>query len=1027
MSTTDPRDTTNTIWVDGKPLEVPKGLDGQDENLLHACLSHGLDLPYFCWHPAMGSVGACRQCAVKQFKDADDEEGKIVMACMTAAADGTRIAIEDPDARDFRARVIEWLMTNHPHDCPVCDEGGECHLQDMTVMTGHAYRRFRFEKRTHRNQDLGPFIHHEMNRCIACYRCVRFYREYAGGRDLHALGAHHNVYFGRHEDGTLESEFSGNLVEVCPTGVFTDKTLKRHYTRKWDLQSAPSICVHCGVGCNTIAGERYGGVRRILNRYHHEVNGYFLCDRGRFGYEFANRDDRVRRARVRKDGCLRPADERQARERLAEALAPTGDRGKRVWGIGSPRASLESNFALKSLVGAERFSTGLAAPEHELAQAAVEILRRGPLPTPSLAQVRRSDAVLVLGEDPSDTAPMLALALRQAARQGPLAIARDLDIHDWHDHAVREATQEQAGPFFVATPAASRLDDLATETLRAGPERIARLGAAVAHALDDGAPAAPGSGAKTSEDDELDRLAGRIADALRDAERPVVVSGTGSGSRAVLEAAANVAGALARTHEGSPSGLALTVPECDTVGVTLLGGEPLDTVIDAVVSGEGPGGAVDAVIVLENDLTRRAAPERLEAFFDALEDPAGPAGKIELVVIDHLLHATAERADLLLPAATFAEGDGTYVSSEGRAQRAYQVYVPGPDTGGPPARRGEVPSGESESDGDRAVERGADTDGEGPRTPTAIRESWRWLAHGHSEARSAGRDDRSSLGPWCRLDDVVAALAGSDPVFARLPDLAPAADACPPGLRVPREAARYSGRTAMNADRTVHEPQPPADPDAPLTYSMEGTRRQPLPVLNPRYWAPGWNSVQSLNKFQQEVGGPLRGGDPGIRLLDPPDSPDSPDSVNPVDSVDSEPAAAAAPPPYFEISVPAADGRGDGALTVVPLPRVFGSEELSAKAEALARRMSAPTLALHPEDARSIDPSIEEGSGVTLEIDRTASAGGDGSPDGPRSATVVVVLPVALRDDLPRGVVGYPAGLPGVPYVALPAKGVIRR
>ena len=104
------------------------------------------------------------------------------MACMTPAADGTRISIADPEAAAFRASVIEWLMTNHPHDCPVCEEGGECHLQDMTVMTGHAYRRYRFTKRTHRNQYLGPFINHEMNRCIACYRCVRFYRDYAGGR-----------------------------------------------------------------------------------------------------------------------------------------------------------------------------------------------------------------------------------------------------------------------------------------------------------------------------------------------------------------------------------------------------------------------------------------------------------------------------------------------------------------------------------------------------------------------------------------------------------------------------------------------------------------------------------------------------------------------------------------------------------------------------------------------------------------------------------------------------------------------------
>ncbi|MGL4204895.1 MAG: 2Fe-2S iron-sulfur cluster-binding protein, partial [Aeromonadaceae bacterium] len=128
-----------TIHVDGKEFEV----DGA-ENLLQACLSLGLDVPYFCWHPALGSVGACRQCAVKQYQNADDKRGRLVMSCMTPASDGTYISIEDEEAKAFRKSVVEWLMTNHPHDCPVCEEGGACHLQDMTVMTGHSSRRYRF-------------------------------------------------------------------------------------------------------------------------------------------------------------------------------------------------------------------------------------------------------------------------------------------------------------------------------------------------------------------------------------------------------------------------------------------------------------------------------------------------------------------------------------------------------------------------------------------------------------------------------------------------------------------------------------------------------------------------------------------------------------------------------------------------------------------------------------------------------------------------------------------------------------------
>ena len=277
-----------TIYIDNKPYEVKAG-----KNLLETSLSLGFDLPYFCWHPAMGSVGACRQCAIKIFKDEKDANGKIVMSCMEGVKDGLRMSIADSTVKAFREQVIEWLMTNHPHDCPVCDEGGSCHLQDMTVMTGHDYRRFEFKKRTYTNQYLGPLIHHEMNRCIQCYRCVRFYRDYAGGDDLNVFGAHHHVYFGREKDGVLQSPFSGNLAEVCPTGVFTDKTLKKHYTRKWDLTSAPSVCHHCSLGCNIIAGERYGRLRNILNRYNSDVNGYFLCDKGRYGYEFVNSVNRI--------------------------------------------------------------------------------------------------------------------------------------------------------------------------------------------------------------------------------------------------------------------------------------------------------------------------------------------------------------------------------------------------------------------------------------------------------------------------------------------------------------------------------------------------------------------------------------------------------------------------------------------------------------------------------------------------------------------------------------------------------------
>ena len=378
-----------TIKIDGTSYEVEEG-----SNLLQACLNLGLDLPYFCWHPAMGSVGACRQCALVQYLREEDEHGRIVMGCMTPVTDGAIFSLDGDQARGFREAIVESLMLNHPHDCPVCAEGGECHLQDMTVMVGHRDRHYRGRKNTHRNQYLGPLIHHEMNRCITCYRCTRYYRDYAGGTDLAAMATQDHVYFGRHQEGVLENEFAGNLVEVCPTGVFTDKSLVHEYTRKWDLQSAPSVCVGCAVGCNTLPGERYGKLKRIHNRFNRQVNGYFLCDRGRFGGNFVNSEKRLDYpARREPDGRYRALHSDAALAAVADAC-----RDKRLAGIGSPRASVEANYLLRQLVGVENFCSGQSDTEQALVQRIIAHLYSTPALNPSLGLMESADAILILGE-----------------------------------------------------------------------------------------------------------------------------------------------------------------------------------------------------------------------------------------------------------------------------------------------------------------------------------------------------------------------------------------------------------------------------------------------------------------------------------------------------------------------------------------------------------------------------------------------------------------------------------------------------
>jgi len=892
------------INIDGTNHEVAPG-----HNLLQACLSLGFNLPYFCWHPAMGSVGACRQCAVKQFHGDDDQHGRIVMACMVEAADGARISIGDPEAVKFRASVIEWLMTNHPHDCPVCEEGGECHLQDMTLMTGHIYRRYRFKKRTFRNQYLGPFLTHEMNRCIACYRCVRFYREYAGGRDFDVFAAHNHVYFGRHEDGVLESEFSGNLAEVCPTGVFDDKPFAKVYERKWDLRGTPSVCVHCALGCNTMPNERYGTARRILNRYNGEVNGYFLCDRGRFGFDFVNSSLRLRQPLLRREsgGQPEPAAKTEVLRHLT-ALLSSG----RAIGIGSPRASLEANFALRELVGVERFHLGLSASEQELLALIIDILQRGPARTASLKDAEQADAVFVLGEDVPDTAPRLALSLRQAVRQKSLETADQMKIPRWQDAAVRNAAQQQRSPLFIATPDATRLDDVATCTFRGAPDDLARLGFAVAHEIDAASPAVPNL------PDDIGVLARQIAQALGNAKRPLVVAGTGCSSADVIQAAANVAWALCGV--GRAAKLSFAIPECNSLGLSLIGGGTLQDAFDAVEQG-----AAETVIVLENDLYRRAGRAAVDRCLNRAR---------HVVVFDHLLHETARSAEIVLPVGAFTEAEGTLVSNEGRAQRFFQLIVPEAD----------------------------------------IQKSWQWL---RDLLSASGRDPG-----WTGLDDVTAACANALPTLASIPQAAPDADFRVNGAKIRRETHRSSGRTSIHAAVTVHEPKPPEDPDSPLSYTMEGYYGAMPSSLIPYFWAPSWNSVRAVNKFQDEVGGPLRGGDPGIRLIEP---------------------TSEAVPRYFD-GVPEAFAMRPGEWLIVPLHEIFGSEELSRLASAVGERVPQPYLALNADDAAGLH--IADGTMVTVTL-----------------AGEVSRLPISVRPALPAGVAGMVAALCGSIGNLLPAWG----
>ena len=897
------------IRIDGKYYEVtPK------KNLLETCLALGLDIPHFCFHPALGSVGACRLCAVKKFKDQDDTRGRIVMSCMEPVTEGLIVSIEDPEAKAFRSSVIESLMTNHPHDCPVCDEGGECHLQDMTVMTGHNYRRFDFKKRTYNNQDLGPFIKHEMNRCIQCYRCVRFYRDYAGGKDLNVFASHNNVYFGRHEDGTLENEFSGNLAEVCPTGVFTDKTLNKHFTRKWDLSNAPSVCVHCSVGCNTITSERYGSLRRIMNRYNGAVNGYFICDRGRFGYEFVNDGKRIRKIKIRPEKNV--IQEKADNEKVLALLEKALSKNNKIVGIGSPRASIESNYALSVLAGKENFYHGISRKEQHLTKIVLDYLQNSGVHTPSLKQIEKADAVIILGEDLTNTAPMIALALRQAARNKSNEEADNKGIPLWNAAPVRELAQDAKSPIYIITPFNDSLDEIAETSFRGSYEEIVIVGSAIASSLNGKAPVPK----KIPE--EHKNFAEKIAASLKGAKNPLIISGITSGDEDILHAGMNIATALLST--GKKVMFTVVLPECNSMGLAFIPGKPLDDAVSLGIDEK-----IDTLVILENDLYRRATKESVDHLFESCR---------QIIVLDHLENQTSLHADILLPAATFAESEGTLVNNEGRAQRFYKAII----------------------------------------NKDQVKESWRWI----SELIKIR--DKNQVASWTRFDDIISSLVNELPVFSKIREYMPDSDFRMLNAKIPRQTMRYSGRTAMNAHLAVSETRVSGDPDSPLAFSMEGLQESPPSSLVPFYWNPGWNSVQALYNYLDEPNGSMKGGDPGIRLIEPCNG-----NKN----------------SYFEINPQPFEHQNDEWL-VIPVYQIFGSEELSSSSSAIAQRIQEPFLILNQKDAEIFN--IKDGEPIRLEMPGQN-----------------LKIKVKIENSLRRGITGLSVNLPGMQFIDMPCHGKI--
>jgi NADH-quinone oxidoreductase subunit G len=652
------------LKIDGIEIEVEQGT-----KVIEAAARLGIIIPRFCYHAGLGSVGACRMCAVKFL---EGPVKGVQMSCMVDASDGMAVSTTDEEAVDFRRHVIEWLMMNHPHDCPVCDEGGHCLLQDMTVAGGHGIRRYLGKKRTYRDQYLGVFVQHEMNRCIHCWRCRRFYQDFAGYRDLGAMQIANHTYFGRFQDGPLESPFSGNLIDLCPTGVYTDKP-SRFTGRRWDFQRAPSLCVHCSLGCHIIASARYREMVRIEARFSESVNGYFICDRGRYGFYYTHHPERPRRPRVGTEEVSWENAIQRAAQKLSEITQNNG--AQSVACLGSTRSSLENQAMLKRFCRLQgwREPKYFADPSIERkVKKAVSGLDKTLVI--SMREVERADFIIAVGADPVNEAPMLTLAMRQAYRQGATIVVID----------PRPIVLPFEFHHFPVTP--EEIDPCLNGLIKEAVDRSVAetLGEAAVNFYDHAAPTEqPFDGLFK------DQLAA-LGQKLRQSKNPVIVCGTEIVPETTPRLAAD--NALLLHAAKNRAGLFYLMPGPNAFGAALLSSEDgsLMDVVDAI-----EGGTVRALLLVESNPFRTFPDqERLKQAVEKLE---------LLLVMDYLPSEPVRLAQILLPTRTLFEMETCFVNQEGRVQFAPSAHRGGIpisqiSAGGHPPRlfRSEIPGGDPE-------------------------------------------------------------------------------------------------------------------------------------------------------------------------------------------------------------------------------------------------------------------------------------------------------------------------------------------
>jgi NADH-quinone oxidoreductase subunit G len=618
-----------TLTIDGKEVTVPAGT-----LVIRAAEQLGIEIPRFCDHPLLEPVGACRQCYVEL-----EGQRKLFTSCTTPVAAGmaVRTQFTSEAAREAQVANLEFLLLNHPLDCPVCDRGGECPLQDQALAFGPGESRFREAKRTFEKPiALSPLVGLDRERCVLCARCTRFCDEISGDRfiELFARGAGERVAIAAGED--FRSPFSGNTVQICPVGALT-ATPYRFVARPFDLQSVDSVCPHCSAGCNLKVDLRRGRIVRQLARDNLEVNDAWICDKGRFAFRFPDAPERVTTPLVRDRG-LEPASFGEAFERIAGWVGS----GARAAVLAGGRLADEDAYAVSKLARTVLRTNDI---DHRRlpAAGALEQLAAAGVTSVTYRRVERARAILVVGLDAEQETPILHLRIRKAARRGARVFVvhpRRTRLHDVAEHllcrpgdepAVLGAIRVLAGEDTPAGRAGEALRDAGGEAVVLVGERLL----AVPGAADEALVLANAFGAREA---LVTRRAGDRG-ALRAGVHPAFLPGGrhvgDPQERAEVE---EVWGPLASAEPGRDTrGILEACARRDIDVLFLVGVDPLGDLPDAA-------------------LARRAL------------------GNVRHVVVQSLeLGALEPYAEVFLPAAAFVERDGHLTTWEGRSQRIRPV------------------------------------------------------------------------------------------------------------------------------------------------------------------------------------------------------------------------------------------------------------------------------------------------------------------------------------------------------------------